>query len=78
MAINDYEQMSLFVDGEPSEKDKSEEMIPALNFNFCNLFVEPLRTSRESKFDGYSWGQPYRFKKDEGSICSAHFCRCPI
>ena len=42
MAINDYEQMSLFVDGEPSEKDKSEEMIPALNFNFCNLFVEPL------------------------------------
>ena len=42
MAINDYEQMSLFVDGEPSEKDKSEEMIPALNFNFCNLFVDPL------------------------------------
>ena len=42
MAINDYEQMSLFVDGEPSEKDKSEEMITALNFNFCNLFVEPL------------------------------------
>lgn len=42
MTINDYGQMSLFFEEELSVKDKREDIFPASNFDFSDLFVAPI------------------------------------